>query len=164
MSNTERDTPLASLEDTHPAPASGATACLVSIYGPSLGRRWSLDRDDTDGAGPEIIQLAALEEGTYRVGVYYWTDNDFGPSFATVRIYVDGALAFESAEVGLAPQDFWEVATITGPNAPLTIAEVRGCTNEPTLTCAGDEDCPEGGTCTAARIASDYVHPSFNPL
>jgi diguanylate cyclase (GGDEF)-like protein len=47
MSNTERDTPIASLEDTYPAPSAGATACLVSIYGPSLGRRWSLDRDDT---------------------------------------------------------------------------------------------------------------------
>jgi diguanylate cyclase (GGDEF)-like protein len=44
---TDRDTPIATLNEANREPASGGVACLVSIYGPSLGRRWSLDREET---------------------------------------------------------------------------------------------------------------------
>jgi diguanylate cyclase (GGDEF)-like protein len=43
---TERRTPVVAASDTSEPPAAG-TACLVSIYGPSLGRRWSLEREET---------------------------------------------------------------------------------------------------------------------
>jgi diguanylate cyclase (GGDEF)-like protein len=47
MTNTDRDTPIATLSDSQQSPPTGGAACLVSIYGPSLGRRWSLDRETT---------------------------------------------------------------------------------------------------------------------
>ncbi|RIL06892.1 MAG: GGDEF domain-containing protein [Proteobacteria bacterium] len=42
---TDRDTPLATTAQAA-APPEGGSACLVSIYGPELGRRWPLDRDE----------------------------------------------------------------------------------------------------------------------
>jgi diguanylate cyclase (GGDEF)-like protein len=42
----DRDTPRVTLTDSDAITPSGGEACLVSIYGPNLGRRWSLDRDE----------------------------------------------------------------------------------------------------------------------
>jgi len=43
----DRDTPHVTLVDRGAAaPVAGGETCLVSIYGPNLGRRWSLDRDE----------------------------------------------------------------------------------------------------------------------
>ncbi len=42
----DRDTPKVTLTDSDAAAPSGGETCLVSIYGPNLGRRWSLDSDD----------------------------------------------------------------------------------------------------------------------
>ncbi len=43
---TDRDTPRITLADSDAIALSGGETCLVSIYGPNLGRRWSLDRDE----------------------------------------------------------------------------------------------------------------------
>jgi hypothetical protein len=80
----------------------------------------AMTREDTDGAGPEIILLQQAENLTYRVGVHYWDDHGFGPSFATVRVYVYGVLAFEWADVELHNHDMWEVATIEWPSGAVT--------------------------------------------
>ena len=81
----------------------------------------SLDIDDTDGAGPENINMRDPESGlTYAVGVYYYTDNGFGPSYATVRIYIRGTQQFEWRDMYLpAPQYFWYVATIEWPSTEI---------------------------------------------
>lgn len=42
----DRDTPPITVTDVGSEPPAGGEACLVSIYGPELGRRWSLDRDE----------------------------------------------------------------------------------------------------------------------
>ena len=42
----DRDTPKVTLTDPEVLAPSGGETCLVSIYGPNLGRRWSLDRDE----------------------------------------------------------------------------------------------------------------------
>ena len=42
----DRDTPKITLDDPDAALPSGGETCLVSIYGPDLGRRWSLDLDE----------------------------------------------------------------------------------------------------------------------
>ena len=42
----DRDTPEVTLTDSDAAPPSGGETCLVSIHGPNLGRRWSLDLDE----------------------------------------------------------------------------------------------------------------------
>jgi len=70
-----------------------------------------LDIDDTDGAGPENINLDDPEDGiTYTVGVHYWSDSGFGESDATVRIYRNGAVIFESSRT-LRNREFWTVAS-----------------------------------------------------
>jgi two-component system, cell cycle response regulator len=42
----DRDTPRVTLTGSDAIAPAGGETCLVSIYGPNLGRRWSLDRDE----------------------------------------------------------------------------------------------------------------------
>jgi hypothetical protein len=82
-------------------------------FDPTVDDDPGLDRDDTDGAGPENLNLNSPENGaTYRVGVHYWHDHDYGDSLATVRIYIYGELVAEFADVSLTHHDLWDVATI----------------------------------------------------
>ncbi len=83
----------------------------------------SLDLDDTDGAGPENINLL-LPQGTsakpvgYHVGVHYWHDHGFGDSAATVRVWLDGELAAVAGPVRLHGTDLWHVGRIWWPHPP----------------------------------------------
>ncbi|MBQ9395097.1 MAG: choice-of-anchor D domain-containing protein [Proteobacteria bacterium] len=62
----------------------------------------SLDIDDKDGEGPENINLDQPSPCRwYAIGVHYYQDNAFGPSYATVRSYIDGKLRFEKANISL---------------------------------------------------------------
>lgn len=100
-----------------------------------------LDRDDTDGAGPENLNLNIPEDGlTYRVGVHYWNDHGFGPSYATVRIYIMSVLVFEVDDVELVNHDLWEVATVAWPSGDVTaVTDATG----------------------GYKITPDYEHPLF---
>ena len=86
----------------------------------------SLDIDDTDGQGPENVNHDNPESGkTYSVGVYYYNDNGFGPSYATVRIYIRGQLQLELRDKFLEKEDiFWEVGTISWPNQQISTQDV----------------------------------------
>jgi len=77
----------------------------------------SLDIDDVDGAGPENINHHNPRSGSqYTVGVYYYDDHGFGPSYATVRIYINGILAREYKNKFMSGTfDFWKVARIEWP-------------------------------------------------
>lgn len=100
-----------------------------SPYGgdPNSPQRPSLDRDDTDGAGPENANLTSLSGATYAVGVHHWDDHDFGSSFATIRIYLRGQLVEEWSNVELEHRDFWHshlidsdgVVTRVGSGSPV---------------------------------------------
>ena len=79
----------------------------------------ALDRDDTDGAGPEVISLEHTEALTYRVGVHYWSDWSYGPANATVRIYLDGLLQDEWT-VHVRSGDMWESHTIDAATGVVT--------------------------------------------
>ncbi len=86
----------------------------------------SLDIDDTDGAGPEDINLDNPEGGgLYRVGVHNFNDHGFGISYATVRIFINGVEAYVRADKPLdnsdneIGKDFWEVATIAWPTGEI---------------------------------------------
>lgn len=73
----------------------------------------SLDIDDTDGWGPENINLNNPEEDLrYHVGVHYFSDQGFGTSYATVRLYLGGRLEKEYRRQRLRDQQFWHVADI----------------------------------------------------
>jgi len=85
-------------------------------FDPEINDNPDLVRDDTDGAGPEIMILPLPEDVTYRVGVQYWNSHQLGPSWATVRVYLKGELAFEVAGVKLMQKDMWEVCTVDWPS------------------------------------------------
>lgn len=70
-----------------------------------------LDRDDLDGQGPENINLALAEGGSYGVYVHYYADNRTGSSRASVEVHAAGTLlgVFDHT---LDCDDLWEVGTI----------------------------------------------------
>ncbi len=84
----------------------------------------SLDIDDTDGAGPENINLNNPESGTtYRVGVHYWNDHGWGPSTAIVRIYLFGVLVYQGEKLLEESDVFWEVASMEWPSGAVTVID-----------------------------------------
>ncbi len=109
-------------------------------FDPSSNDNADLDRDDTDGAGPENINLNIPENLTYKVGVHYWNDHGYGGAYATVRVYIYGKLVAEFSDVLLFENDMWEVATIEWPTG--TVSMVPG-------------DCPD------VKVTPDYVNPYF---
>lgn len=127
---------------------------------PAIDDDPSLDRDDTDGAGPENINLNLPESGMqYRVGVHYWNDHGYGPSLATVRVYIFSNPVFEMDGVELLDRDMWWVATVDWPSGAVNLTRVCSGT---TTACTSDSECG-AGTC-GLRMVRDYNHPSFfNP-
>lgn len=75
----------------------------------------SLDLDDLNGAGPEVISYNRPAAGRYDLGVHYFNDNDFGESTATVRVFVNGDVVFERRRT-LLDMQFWSVGSITFPS------------------------------------------------
>jgi hypothetical protein len=98
----------------------------------------TIDIDDIDGNGPENISLNSPEStdqlgGEYMVGVHYYrstdrrTNFDFGPSFAKLRIFINGELAWDYTADGdpgekemQAVDHFWEAASIAWPSGTVT--------------------------------------------
>ena len=86
-------------------------------FDPAIDDNPSLDRDDTDGAGPENLNLNTPEnDKSYKVGVHYWNDHDFGPSYATIRVYIYADPVYTLEDVKLVHRDMWEVCTIDWPS------------------------------------------------
>lgn len=110
-------------------------------FDPSAKDDPSLDRDDTDGGGPENLNLAVPELVTYRVGVHHWNDHDFGPVQATVKIFSYAALKYEVADITLNMRDMWCVAKATWLGTDLVV-----------VNCNDDE---------GQKITPDYVNPFF---
>ena len=80
----------------------------------------SLDRDDTDGWGPENLNLDAPVNGRiYHVGVHFWDDHGYGFSYARIKIFIWGQLVFDRNLKDLGQKmftcDMWEAATIEWP-------------------------------------------------
>jgi hypothetical protein len=81
----------------------------------------SLDLDDTDGAGPENLNLTAPEDGvSYAVMAHHWSDHGYGEAQVTLRIFVDGSLLHEGTDVILAQMQGWEVGVLSWPDATFT--------------------------------------------
>lgn len=90
------------------------------FFGPTDNPR--LDRDDTDGGGPENLNMQLGEAGgvRYQVGVHYWDDWGFGPAFVTVRVYIYGVLRDQWADVRLTNSDLWSTHYIDWPSTTVT--------------------------------------------
>ncbi len=78
--------------------------------------------DDTDGEGPETFVLFTPEaDRTYRVGVHYASARGFGESFATVQVFVAGALAGSCEGIRMVAHDLWDVGTIAWPSGDVVL-------------------------------------------
>ena len=80
-----------------------------------------LDRDDTDGAGPENLNVEKPEQNVrYQVGVHYWNDWGYGNAFTTVRVYIYGVLRDQWENVELRNDDMWDTHYIDWPSGAVT--------------------------------------------
>ena len=115
-------------------------------FDPAVDDDPSLDRDDTDGAGPENLNLNIPENNkSYRVGVHYWHDHNYGPSYVTVRVYIYAQLMYELSDVKLINHDMWEVCNIDWPSG--NVSQVCSTTSQE-------------GQCQP-KITPDYENPFF---
>jgi hypothetical protein len=80
----------------------------------------SLDIDDTNGAGPENINLDNPNPCQwYAVGIHYWRAQ-FGTAYTTVRIYIQGGLVFEFPNKPMrTTNEWWDVARIHWPTGEI---------------------------------------------
>ncbi len=118
-----------------------------------------LDRDDTDGLGPENLNLDAPEEGKrYRVGVQVWDDKDMGPSLATLRVFIYGNPVYEDANVELHKYDMWWVTEVAWPPNGADIKPINVCEGSNTR-CETDATC--GASKCVRKIVPNYQHPEY---
>ncbi len=66
-----------------------------------------LDRDDTDGAGPEITSVDVPAPGVSMVAVHYYDDWGYGDSVARVRIFWNGVVLDDWGGVAITIGDLW---------------------------------------------------------
>ncbi len=121
----------------------------------------SLDRDDVDGAGPENLNLNGPEEGaTYKIGVHYFDDHEYGPSVPCVEVFIFGvAVMPRRCGCRMSKKDMWEVGTITWPTEQV---EAPACSGKapppagspwPARPCGGAGNRSEdGGPCTSVIL------------
>jgi len=99
----------------------------------------SLDIDDTDGFGPENINIERPADGTYRVAI----DAFRGAANTTVRIYCGGSTTeprqtFGPVFIDSGPNDLWRVADVTISGAGCTITDLRTPDGRPNIApCEG---------------------------
>ncbi len=116
----------------------------------------TLDRDDTDGAGPENLTLDVPHTGrVYTIGVHYWNDHGYGDSDPTIKVFIYGQKKAEftmskSCGTMMHQHDMWTVATITwrGYEAGTEPAIINFVT----------------GKNTPCKIAHDYVNPDVSDI
>lgn len=78
-----------------------------------------LDLDDTDGWGPENLNLPSPENNVqYSVGVHYWDAHTYGDSKATVNIYILGELKATLSQT-LGECDMWWVKRVAWPSGDI---------------------------------------------
>ncbi len=125
----------------------------------------TLDLDDTDGAGPENLNLEHPEGDPalprwYAIGVHYWNDHGYGVSYSTITVYLFGAVALKIDKISMNPLDMWYVGKLNWPNQltgtstpPLTVCYQSGD------TCSGKGKMwqPKGDWC----MTPCYINPTF---
>jgi len=99
---------------------------------PAWGAR--LDVDDSDGFGPENINIATPADGTYAVRVHHFDDGDDGAVTGTVQVFTYGTLAWQGSAV-LARNEVWEVGQVNWPTGTF------GVSTEPPWDAGGTREC-----------------------
>lgn len=111
-------------------------------FDPQADDNPQLVREDVDGAGPEVIALNHPGDGTYKVGVHYFSDHGFGPSQGRVTVYINEGKVLTTDWVLLEAGDMWDVARIMVDGLSITLS--------PNMKPGGEYD-----------ITAQYEQPSF---
>ena len=109
----------------------------------------TLDLDDTDGAGPENLNLEHPEGDPalprfYSIGVHYWNDHGYGVSFSTITVYLFGAVALKIDKISMNPLDMWYVGKLNWPN------QLTGTSMPPLSVCYQTAGSKPGDVCADA--------------
>jgi hypothetical protein len=126
-------------------------------FNPAMDDDPSLDLDDTDGAGPENLNVNAPETADYAIGVHYWHDHGFGPSYAKVRIWVLGIEVFSTPDVLMQPLDMWFVGKLHWPNV------VTGQSSKDPVTVCKYGPAPGGGEAMWQPAGAWCITPCYKP-
>lgn len=102
-------------DDCYYANCDASDGEVLNWYSPGTEDNPSLDLDDTNGFGPENINIEEPEPGVYTIGVHAFS----GRGGVTVRVYCGGDRTMPRAEFGpvtIGPRpggrDFWRVADV----------------------------------------------------
>ncbi len=115
-----------------------------------------LDLDDQEGYGPENLSIYKPQNGTYRLGIHYYSEKSWKEeATVTVTIYCGGTTkVFPPTVLRKRPttsdkkSSFWEVADITWSNNRCTIKELgtTACPRICNKETAENSGCPENQT------------------
>ena len=130
----------------------------------------TLDLDDTDGAGPENLNLEHPEGDPalprfYSIGAHYWNDHGYGVSSSTITVYLFGAVALKIDQIFMNPLDMWYVGKLNWPN------QLTGTSMPPFTVCYQTKGSKPGDVCAGTAkmwqstgewcITPCYVNPTF---
>jgi hypothetical protein len=97
--------------------ATDESDCYFNEMSPDWGVRQDrtddpfLDTDDTNGYGPENINLSRAAAGNYRLFVHSFSDLGFRPTRATIEVWLSGTRV-GTYDRTLDCNDVWEVGTV----------------------------------------------------
>lgn len=105
----------------------------------------ALTRDDTNGLGPETIEIEEPADGTYRIYVNYWGDNGTLGSTEgttnTIEVFDDGVVIADFSRTLMDPHQVWAVATIEVAGGEVTVTPYPEDTAGETGAVAVMENC-----------------------
>ncbi len=107
----------------------------VWVEGGTTAQQPNLDRDDTDGAGPENLNyVEPPDDKCYKVGVHYWDDHGYGGSYPTIRVYIDGEKKYERSIEKLNYLDMWQVGHVCCADKANPVREFSNTDGSPKVT------------------------------
>ena len=125
----------------------------------------TLDLDDTDGAGPENLNLEQPDDTTYAIGAHYWNDHGLGPSYATATVFLFGTIVVKLDKILMNPLDFWYIGKLHWPNS------LTGDSTPPVEMCYQTAGSKPGDVCAGKAkmwqgkgewcITPCYANPTF---
>jgi len=80
----------------------------------------TLALDDRTGYGPEVIRMQSPQDGDYRVIVDNFSANGTGETVATVRVFLNGMLAWEDNAL-LGHHEVWRTGFLRWPDAVFSV-------------------------------------------
>jgi hypothetical protein len=87
-----------------------------------------LDLDQTDGFGPENINIDVPATATYRVGAHFFSDDGMGPAEVYVNVYCGVGSSAPIASFGpvtLRNDQFWKVADVAVGGGGCRVTDLR---------------------------------------